>query len=628
MTSEPPPRTSAPSRAEGLRALRTLLAEAQRAHGAAEVPADGAAEECAEAGIGRLVARSIDRLDRDLLPRTAGAHSHLVVGIVGPNNAGKSALFNSLVGAGAVSPSRPVGGATRRLVGALHPRLREALESEPTLAGFPMRAVAPESGGVSAALLDATNPAELLLVETETLPEGLLVVDTPDFDSVLRTNRVVAESLLCVADVAIVVVTRHTYQNRDVVDFLTQWLAHARPWVLVYNEAFDAATTERHARKLASDVGTPPAAVFAAEHDPQIASGARELSPRGLAFGGAPAPPTLKEWLHEQRSAAALKERALEASLQQLQGDLHALVGLAGEESERAAARLAEIARHASSLGREAARETMPTAVFLAAFRRVLDRRPTAFQRSLRSGLRWTGEQVEGAARWIRARVSGKKDSAPREADLAALGVEAERAAIDRRWTRFHEAVIRLLRDVRDEARDVDRELHAALALDLATKGTESLARAKAAAGAEASELADFAAACEALVEAELDASGVEWALQLGVDALHLLPAFAAGAVILHTGGLGADVAVAGGGAMSSVLAERLSRLLGSGVAHEARERWASRRGEVLAEAAMTAVLPATRPILERRATDGRQLAREIDGWLRTSWRGRGTSGA
>ena len=92
----------------------------------------------------------VDRLERDLLPRTAGAHDHLVVGIVGPNNAGKSALFNALV-AGATAPGDPApptisptvatGGATRRLVGALAPPLRAAFEAEPTLQRFPMRGV-------------------------------------------------------------------------------------------------------------------------------------------------------------------------------------------------------------------------------------------------------------------------------------------------------------------------------------------------------------------------------------------------------------------------------------------------------------------------------------------------------
>ena len=55
---------------------------------------------------------ALERLERDLLPRTAGGTDYLVAGIVGPNNIGKSLLFNSLIGA-QLSPSEPRGGATR-----------------------------------------------------------------------------------------------------------------------------------------------------------------------------------------------------------------------------------------------------------------------------------------------------------------------------------------------------------------------------------------------------------------------------------------------------------------------------------------------------------------------------------
>ena len=52
----------------------------------------------------RPVAAVRSRLERDLLPRTAGGHEHLVVGIVGPNNAGKSSLFNALVAGEGAAP--------------------------------------------------------------------------------------------------------------------------------------------------------------------------------------------------------------------------------------------------------------------------------------------------------------------------------------------------------------------------------------------------------------------------------------------------------------------------------------------------------------------------------------------
>jgi hypothetical protein len=573
-----------------------------------------------------LAARALARLERDLLPRTAGAHEHLVVGIVGPNNAGKSALFNALVGAGELSPSRPVGGATRRLVGAVHPKLRARLEAEPTLARFPMRGVTPTREGVLEALQEAAVPAELLLIETTAVPEGLLLVDTPDFDSVLRTNREVAAALLQVADVAVAVVTRHTYQNRDVVEFLAEWLAHERPWVLVYNEAFDDATTRRHAEALARGVGAPPVALFAAAHSAAVARGDEPLRPCRVALesealhavgsDSSSHGDDLASWLRDQGEARTLKARALAASLAQLAEDLAALVGLLNEEAARADELEQLAARLATGLGQDVARATMPATAFLEAFRRVLDRRPTAFLQSLRGGLRWTGDQLSSGARWVGRRLGTSR--AP-SAQPTLAGNEV--AALAAHWTSYHAALVRALRPARDAARDVDPELHAALAADLAAPAGEGLARLQVellrSGAGDSAALADFARTCEGLIERELDQSSHEWALQLGVDALHLLPAVAAGAVILHTGGLGADVAVAGGGALSAVLAERLSRVLGSGVAHEARERWAVQRGATLGQAAERALLSATAPVLRRRALGARAAGQTIDAWLR-----------
>ena len=76
-----------PDLPDRLRTLRDLLERV--------VADDGAA---AGQEVSRRAEEAAERLDRDLLPRTAGGHTHLVVGIVGPNNAGKSALFNALVG--------------------------------------------------------------------------------------------------------------------------------------------------------------------------------------------------------------------------------------------------------------------------------------------------------------------------------------------------------------------------------------------------------------------------------------------------------------------------------------------------------------------------------------------------
>ncbi|QDV07503.1 hypothetical protein Poly30_30290 [Planctomycetes bacterium Poly30] len=574
----------------------------------------------ARGACGGHVRRAIDRLDRDLLPRTAGGHEHLVAGIVGPNNAGKSALFNSLVagpllpGSPAVrsiSPSLPTGGATRRLVGALSPELRQILESEPTLQRFPMRGIMPGPDGVMAATEAAGEGevAELLLVETDTLPATLLLVDTPDFDSVLQENRLVTDALLAVADVAIVVVTRHTYQNHDVIEFLKGWLGHGRPWVLVYNESIDPATTLKHAAKIAEDLDGDPEAVFHAEFDVGVARGEHALVPLRLVSDGdgaqadgaqadgasAVAGVPMGQWLRDLGDEGDLKARALSASLAGLDRDLEAL---SAEARHLAAAveRVQSVAEeHARRLSAAVAREAMPMGPFLEAFREVLDERPTAIQRELRRGLKWTGNQVAGTAKWISDKVRGQTPStspgAEAEAAKAATLHAVECAELSSRWSAFVEPLLVELREMR-RAEDTPQEVRDALqALTSPRAASEALERAKSTLGLDPDLMREYRVACREIIAKELDEGSSEWALQLAVDALHLLPLGVAGAVIVHTGGMGADLAVAGGGALSAAAAERLSRTLGTGVAMSARNRWVELRTPKIVEAVVAGLL-------------------------------------
>ena len=540
----------------------------------------------------------LGRLDRDLLPRTAAGHEHLVVGIVGPNNAGKSALFNALVqradspgspAAPAVSPSLPTGGATRRLVGAMHPDLERALLGEPTLRQFLMRSVTP---GASGALDVATEAAEegreheLLVVLQDGLPESLLLVDTPDFDSVLTENRRVTDALLTVADVAVVVVTRHTYQNQDVIEFLGRWLDHGRPWVLVYNESIDVSTTEAHAAKVAGDIGVEPEAVFHAPFDRDVATGAAALVP--VRVGVAESERTLCDWLYDLGARRDLKERALAASLASLGEELREVGARARSEAAAARSVRATVETSARDLGRGVAREAMPMGPFLEAFREVLDERPTLVQRELRRGLKWTSAQLVSGARWAASKIKGSAQAPADEGVLHDTLLDAERAELEKRWSVFFERAITELRGAQRAGRfpPAVSELIDARARKTADPSV-ALERANEALGLDQALMAEYRVACRELIAKELDAGGGEWFLQLAVDAMHLLPVGIAGALIVQTGGIGADAAMAGGGAISAALAERLSRTLGTGVAVSAREKWVTLRSEKIAEAAL-----------------------------------------
>ena len=571
------------------------------------------------------------RLERDLLPRTAGGHEHLVVGIVGPNNAGKSSLFNALVaGEGTrpitVSPAEPTGGATRRLVGALSPALRAALEAEPTLQRFDLRPVTCGAEGVVEARESAEPGAEaaLFLVDSTSLPDSLLLVDTPDFDSVLHENRAVTDALLAVADVAVVVVTRHTYQNHDVIEFLSGWLEHGRPWVLVYNESIDGATTLAHARKVEGDLGQPAEAIFAAEFSADVARGEAPLEPRDLRDPRV----SLSAWLRALGDRGDLKARAMEASLSALRRELLQLASecrgsLASTEEARAS-----LAEAAAPLGRAVAREAMPMGPFLEAFRDVLDERPTLVQRELRRGLRWTGDRLVGGLRWARRQLigGGAQESAADAAGRTLL--EVERAELERRWAGFYEPGQRRMRELARSG-GLPAGVREALAGQASSAPTAppaglsgaraSFERAAAALALDPALLEEHRAACREIIREELDRQGSEAFLQLAVDVVHLLPLGLAGVLIVHTGGLGSDVAMAGGGAAAAALAERLSRTLGTGVALSARARWTELRASRIADAALAGLLGPAAQALSELEEEAGSLASICDQWG-TAW--------
>jgi len=90
------------------------------------------------------------------------------------------------------------------------------------------------------------------------------------------------------------------------------------------------------------------------------------------------------------------------------------------------------------------------------------------------------------------------------------------------------------------------------------------------------------------------------------------VPIALAAAVIINTGGLGADLAAAGGGALGTFLFEKYAHVLGHGVMADARRRWIEVRGRQLAQALTDAALPGTAPALRTAAARDTDLAREL----------------
>ncbi len=553
--------------------------------------------------------RALDRLKRDLLPRTAGGDQSLVVGIVGPNNAGKSALFNALTGADN-SPSLSTGGATRRLVGAARPELAARLRAAKDWTRFELRDYDPtDPNQAKQALSNAADPAELMLVNSESVPAGILLIDTPDFDSIAHENRFASEALLAVADVVVAVVTRHSYQNAEVVHYLARWLGSGRPWVLVYNEAPSPELVAEHALKLTSDLGHAPWAIYQAPFDRDVMEGKGPLTPRRL--DGPTAGQSLADELSELPGLEQLKRAALSAGLGQLKSDLAELrdgLGVRGAAAEavRSHARLL-----AADSGRRIASRAMPIGPFVDAFRVVLDRRSNSFSRGWRSGVRAVRTRIEAIPKLLLGKSVEQREAAARGGLM-----EVERRETEAQWPGFFEE---LARDLGPEQRhaarkDASEALSEALDTDLSGGGDPGLDLARKALLNLPAEFDDFQRACEGLVERALDERGFEWDLKVVADVATLLPAAVAGAMVLTTGGLGADVAVVGTGTLTTGLFERFTpRLVGSRIVREARGLWQEERGAALAGALLDSALSRSSAPLNAAIEEGQDLGARLD---------------
>lgn len=570
------------------RVLDGLAAEASSPSAAAELAESGSDELSRSEGgstEAELVHRLLDRLDRDLLPRTRLGDDWLVCAIVGPNNAGKSALFNGICGRD-VSPSVATGAATRRLVAAANSTLCDELFAESGRGRFDVR----PWEDPTIALSNAERPEELLLARVDSMPERVLLIDAPDFDSVELANRAAAEAVLAAADVAICVVTKHTYQNAQVVEFLKAWLTGGRPWIAAYNELPTEEIARSHLDKLASDLGAPPLARFGSAYVHGVAEGNEPLVVADLDGGER----SLQQVLAATDQRAEWKRAALAASLSQLAIDAERLARLLEERGDRLERAHAAVAHQALRSGGEVARVAMPAQPFLAAFLAVIDRRRNPLRRRWHGAVRAVtlAPAAIGRAFGRRERVVEPVDANLRELESRALGA----ATAD-----FVEALARAIGPSasQEEARR-DAEFAAALDRDLARSHEAILASARALHTEAVVDVDGFQEVCEGLVERALEQRGHDGDIQAYIDLATLVPAAAAAATIVLTGGFGVDLAVASGGLVTTALMGKYSHLLDRGIAREARRLWEARRGEELGDLLIRAALPESSVVLAR----------------------------
>jgi hypothetical protein len=230
-------------------------------------------------------------LDMKLLPKLAPDFP-LVVAICGGGSAGKSTLFNSLIGR-KVSPTGGRAGLNRRVLAAVHDRHR----SHPTLwaslahiFGAPLQPVSDSE--------QLTTPGDPVYCTFSAGPANVVLLDTPDIDTGARgdyANRELARQSLESADAFIYVFTNATYNNRDNTDFISSLLTGmgTRPCCLVYRvyPSFSDAEVAEHALTVAAnlygrDHTGHVLGLFRADDDNRVAAGQVPMQVRAIPAGG------------------------------------------------------------------------------------------------------------------------------------------------------------------------------------------------------------------------------------------------------------------------------------------------------------------------------------------------------
>ncbi|MGL4943411.1 MAG: GTPase [Thermoguttaceae bacterium] len=175
-------------------------------------------------------------LHQKLLPQLA-VKPLLVVAVMGGTNTGKSLLFNHLVGE-AMSGVDPCAAGTKHPVCAVP----KSLEQETSLAAtlqhyFGTFKLAAWDSADDSLKRDATPT--LFWRTVDSVPDRLLLLDTPDIDSDTMQNWERAECVGQVADLIVAVLTPEKYNDAAIKKFFRETAASQKQVILLFNRVMD-----------------------------------------------------------------------------------------------------------------------------------------------------------------------------------------------------------------------------------------------------------------------------------------------------------------------------------------------------------------------------------------------------
>jgi len=351
----------------------------------------------------------------------------LIAAICGGGSSGKSTLFNTLIRQEA-SPTGGVAGLNRRTLVALPEQIAKETSFQSALTVVFKQPLQPLTRSS-----DLTQPGEPLFIETRHLPNRLILLDTPDFDTGAGNtfaNRALAEKALEAADLLIYIFTNANYNNRENGLFMQQVLTSIgrRKTLFIYrvDPGFSNEEIKVHAATVAKHLYGKGAhdeilGVYRVDESNQVAEGKTPMAPTPVSPGLQPLETALNT-INSRKIRFDLAHTVLIDALEQAKQMVHC-----ARRSRTVLTLYRDGLQSAQSIASKEALKHLPVEALVKRFTQVWTRSDPGYIKMMRKTGKVLDLPVRGIVktyRWLKGTSAPRKSGAQWET-LSELKIEA-----------------------------------------------------------------------------------------------------------------------------------------------------------------------------------------------------------